>query len=77
MLHRGLSSACQTCGLGWPALPPKHTAVVRCAAQYISDLVEGMVAVMEGSEIGPFNIGNPSEFTMLELASMVKEVRLN
>jgi UDP-glucuronate decarboxylase len=42
--------------------------------QYISDLVEGMVAVMEGNEIGPFNIGNPNEFTMLELASMVKEV---
>ncbi len=44
-------------------------------AQYISDLIVGMVAVMEGDEIGPFNIGNPNEFTMLELASLVKEVR--
>eukprot|EP00200_Dunaliella_tertiolecta_P001778 CAMPEP_0202347296 /NCGR_PEP_ID=MMETSP1126-20121109/5718_1 /ASSEMBLY_ACC=CAM_ASM_000457 /TAXON_ID=3047 /ORGANISM="Dunaliella tertiolecta, Strain CCMP1320" /LENGTH=330 /DNA_ID=CAMNT_0048938825 /DNA_START=38 /DNA_END=1030 /DNA_ORIENTATION=- len=42
--------------------------------QYISDLIVGMVAVMEGDEIGPFNVGNPNEFTMLELANLVKEV---
>ena len=34
----------------------------------------GMVAVMDGPETGPFNIGNPIEFTMLELAQMVQEV---
>eukprot|EP00983_Pelagomonas_calceolata_P032966 1032636-Pelagomonas_calceolata.AAC.2 len=33
-----------------------------------------MVAVMEGDEIGPFNVGNPNEFTMLELANLVKEL---
>lgn len=38
--------------------------------QYIDDLIRGMVAVMDGDEIGPFNIGNPGEFTMLELASV-------
>jgi len=37
-------------------------------------LVKGLVAVMEGNEIGPFNVGNPNEFTMLELANLVKEV---
>eukprot|EP00877_Chromochloris_zofingiensis_P012384 jgi/Chrzof1/739/Cz01g26270.t1 len=42
--------------------------------QYVSDLIEGMVRVMDGDEIGPFNIGNPDEFTMLELAEVVKEV---
>lgn len=42
--------------------------------QYISDLVRGMVAVMEGPDIGPFNIGNPGEFTMLELANLIREV---
>ena len=42
--------------------------------QYVSDLVAGMVAVMEGEETGPFNVGNPVEFTMLELAQVVKEV---
>lgn len=38
--------------------------------QYVSDLIEGMVRVMDGDEIGPFNIGNPDEFTMLELAEV-------
>ena len=34
----------------------------------------GMVAVMNGDHMGPFNIGNPNEFTMLELAKVVQEV---
>ena len=38
--------------------------------QYISDLVEGMVRVMDGDEIGPFNVGNPGEFNMLQLAEV-------
>ncbi|KAH7282854.1 hypothetical protein KP509_35G050200 [Ceratopteris richardii] len=42
--------------------------------QYVSDLVEGLVQLMESEHIGPFNLGNPSEFTMLELANVVKEV---
>ena len=43
--------------------------------QYVDDLIAGMVAVMDGDEfIGPFNVGNPGEFTMLELAQVVKEV---
>ena len=29
---------------------------------------------LPGEETGPFNIGNPVEFTMLELAQVVKEV---
>lgn len=36
--------------------------------------IAGMVTVMDGPETGPFNIGNPTEFTMLELAQMVQEV---
>jgi len=42
--------------------------------QYVSDLVDGLVALMDGKHIGPFNLGNPGEFTMLELAEVVKEV---
>ncbi|GAX77457.1 hypothetical protein CEUSTIGMA_g4901.t1 [Chlamydomonas eustigma] len=42
--------------------------------QYVSDLINGMITVMESNQIGPFNIGNPGEFTMIELANMVKEV---
>lgn len=33
-----------------------------------------MVTVMDGPHTGPFNVGNPGEFTMLELANLVKEV---
>lgn len=29
--------------------------------------------LMEGEHIGPFNLGNPGEFTMLELASVVQD----
>jgi len=43
--------------------------------QYVSDLINGMVKMMDNEKhIGPFNIGNPNEFTMLELANVVKEV---
>ncbi|GBF94926.1 UDP-glucuronic acid decarboxylase [Raphidocelis subcapitata] len=42
--------------------------------QYVDDLIKGMVAVMDGEQLGPFNIGNPGEFTMLELAEVVREV---
>nr|GMC80570.1 UDP-glucuronic acid decarboxylase 1-like [Ipomoea batatas]GMC80571.1 UDP-glucuronic acid decarboxylase 1-like [Ipomoea batatas] len=42
--------------------------------QYVSDLVDGLVALMEGEHVGPFNLGNPGEFTMLELAEVVKKV---
>lgn len=41
--------------------------------QYIDDLVEGMIRMMNSSNefIGPVNIGNPNEFTMLELAEKI------
>lgn len=41
--------------------------------QYVDDLVEGMIRMMGSRDefIGPVNIGNPNEFTMLELAEQV------
>jgi UDP-glucuronate decarboxylase len=41
--------------------------------QYVSDLIEGMIRVMATGDdfVGPVNIGNPGEFTMLELAEKV------
>ena len=33
-----------------------------------------MHKVMNGPHMGPFNVGNPKEFTMLELAKVVQEV---
>ncbi|XP_070034142.1 UDP-glucuronic acid decarboxylase 2 [Nicotiana tomentosiformis] len=41
--------------------------------QFVSDLVEGLMRLMEGEHVGPFNLGNPGEFTMLELAGVVQE----
>lgn len=44
--------------------------------QYIDDLVEGMIRLMASRTefTGPVNIGNPNEFTMLELAQKVIEL---
>lgn len=41
--------------------------------QYVDDLIEGMIRVMgtRDSLVGPINIGNPNEFTILELAEKV------
>jgi UDP-glucuronate decarboxylase len=43
---------------------------------YVDDLVGGLIALMENSsgEVGPVNLGNPGEFTMLELAEKVLEL---
>jgi len=42
---------------------------------FVSDLVEGLVRFMEQNEsTGPMNLGNPSEFSMLELAEKVLQV---
>jgi UDP-glucuronate decarboxylase len=40
---------------------------------YVDDLVEGMVRMMNSREgfTGPVNLGNPGEFTMLELAQLI------
>ncbi len=43
---------------------------------YVDDLINGMVTFMNSREgfTGPVNIGNPDEFTMLELAEQVIEI---
>ena len=43
--------------------------------QYVDDLVNGLITLMDNDEhSGPFNIGNPGEFTMNELAEVVKDL---
>ncbi|MDR2836264.1 MAG: SDR family oxidoreductase [Bacteroidales bacterium] len=41
--------------------------------QYVDDLIEGMIRMMNSDDsiIGPINIGNPNEFTILELAQTI------
>jgi len=41
---------------------------------YVDDLIRGMIALAESGEHDPVNIGNPDEFTLLELAETVIEV---
>jgi UDP-glucuronate decarboxylase len=43
---------------------------------YVSDLIDGLVRLMGSADgvTGPINLGNPGEFTMLELASQVLDL---
>ena len=43
---------------------------------YVSDLVDGLIRLMESADdlTGPVNLGNPAEFTMLELAEKVQQL---
>jgi dTDP-glucose 4,6-dehydratase len=41
---------------------------------YVDDLIRGMIALAESGEHDPVNVGNPDEFTLLELAETVVEV---
>ncbi len=41
---------------------------------YVDDEVEGLLRLADSDHVGPMNIGNPDEFTMLELADLVREV---
>ncbi len=41
---------------------------------YVDDLIRGMIALAESGQQGPINIGNPNEFTLLQLAQEVIDV---
>jgi dTDP-glucose 4,6-dehydratase len=41
---------------------------------YVSDLIRGIIALAESGYHDPVNIGNPDEFTLLELAEIVREL---
>jgi UDP-glucuronate decarboxylase len=41
---------------------------------YVSDLVEGLIRLMNNDFIGPVNLGNPDEYTILELAEMIQNM---
>jgi len=41
---------------------------------FVSDLIDGIRKLASSDECGPINIGNPVEFTVLELAQMVKQI---
>ncbi len=39
---------------------------------YVDDLVRGLVAMLDSTETGPVNLGNPEERTVLELAELIR-----
>ena len=39
---------------------------------YVSDLIEGLIRLMNGDHTGPINLGNPDEFTIRQLAQLVR-----
>lgn len=39
---------------------------------YVSDLVEGLMRLMNGEHTGPINLGNPGEYTILQLAEKIQ-----
>ncbi|MBI2411754.1 MAG: SDR family oxidoreductase [Deltaproteobacteria bacterium] len=42
---------------------------------YVDDLVDGIVKMMDNNDItGPVNLGNPGEFTVLELANIIRRL---
>jgi dTDP-glucose 4,6-dehydratase len=41
---------------------------------YVEDLIRGMIALAESGHHDPVNVGNPDEFTLLELAETIKEL---
>lgn len=47
-----------------------------CSFCYVDDLIEGFVRLMNSNDgfIGPVNLGNPDEFSMIELAEKVKSL---
>jgi nucleoside-diphosphate-sugar epimerase len=40
---------------------------------YVDDEVRGILALLDSDYVGPVNVGNPTEFTILELANLVLE----
>lgn len=41
---------------------------------YVSDLVDGFIRLMNSDYVGPVNIGNPGEYTILQLAEAVRDM---
>jgi nucleoside-diphosphate-sugar epimerase len=41
---------------------------------YVDDTIRGTIALLDSGQAGPINIGNPGEFTMIELADLVLEL---
>jgi len=41
---------------------------------YVDDLIKGLILLMESNHTEPINIGNPTEFSIIDLASIIKDL---
>jgi len=41
---------------------------------YVNDMIRGLIMMMESNYVGPKNLGNPKEYTILELAKTIKKL---
>ncbi|MDJ0727300.1 MAG: SDR family oxidoreductase [Prochloraceae cyanobacterium] len=41
---------------------------------YVSDLVDGLIRLMNSDYVGPVNLGNPDEYTILQLAKTIQDL---
>jgi dTDP-glucose 4,6-dehydratase len=41
---------------------------------YVDDLADGLLAMLDGDEAGPINLGNPREQTIADLATVVRSI---
>jgi len=41
---------------------------------YVSDMVDGLIKLMNGNYVGPVNLGNPGEYTILQLAENIQRL---
>ncbi|URE24664.1 SLT1 protein [Musa troglodytarum] len=71
--HKFANSFCSVANRGEPLTVQSPGTQTRSFC-YVSDMVDGLIRLMEGEHTGPINIGNPGEFTMMELAEAVKEL---
>jgi nucleoside-diphosphate-sugar epimerase len=42
--------------------------------QFVDDLIEGLILLAESTCRGPMNLGNPEEYTVLELAQLIRDL---
>ncbi len=60
-------------------LDGKDITIYGCGSQtrsfcFVSDTIRALFLVMNSDKIGPFNIGNPNEMTILSLAKTIKQL---
>lgn len=60
-------------------LDGKDITIYGCGSQtrsfcFVSDTIQAMFLVMSSDKIGPFNVGNPCEMTILSLAEKIKQL---